>query len=593
MRHEKRTKNGQILYYPETVAGSLLFNGTPVSDLPPGAVPAFLCSRRGIAYGPEANKRELSLAQFGSSRTPSLHQLSIDFRPVSISRAEWISRGIGMMSKWCSADTGETFGTIPAGTGKLDYATESGLHGSLEGHGYWVATLAEIEQQYMNSIPAHGPDVHWCANIETSNLWDRQYYGQGRYPSWDSVKNTSILCERDGQTRTLDQLDAQGIMVAEANVRRANRVMLMLKIAKRNGALVAYGASMFQGEPDRSFNPLTGSSRFLDGASADVSNIGGINGTITLNNRTYTGMTGSFYSEETFHLDYHYYSFWEYTGSQNYDSIPDYLTLWPNVYVRHPMAREVGHFLANQNRMRAVHDGGTIPTLRMHQPFFENSRREPDAMGNTFNGGERSRTWIPPFMAYIQKLTAHFIDGERAGSGYHVFNNTGVHPPGIVYDLATNSDYGRHLHTIDALLLAVRDIESMLGNLAGSTLVTEPEVKLNGAGVFAAYNAVDAYNRDGGTNGPMKPCFLIRHKQTSEGLWFGVFGAMDQDWNTTRTDEFRIPGMGDGNTISVTYKGRAPVLFEGVFKTGTTNTVHTYQSIVSAWEKPGYAGIIN
>lgn len=626
VNYQKRTLNGVVTYRPETIPGSAVFDGTPVSTLPSGAVVARYASRVGKLWQPELAKHTLNLAQFGTaSNSAQIYKFSIDFRPAEISHDQWRSYGINMISKWTSdqgtaSSPGLTypFSGVPDNQ-KFDYSTESHLHGGKEGHGFWASTLAEMEIQYRASIPAYGPGAHWTANIETSNYWARDAYhnddgsgGWGHYPRWADVKTNTIQLESTaainafGPSCSLETLFSNpGIQQQEADVRRANRLSIMLKCASRNGAYASYGSAAYQGEPKT--DALSTSNRFLDG-NADVSHIPGYSGTpgtITLNGNTYTGLTGSFYKHETCHLDYHYYFDCLYDGqavgtqflnsSSAYMQLTDYPTMYQKLTNKHPIAREVGHWLAIQKRLKEVHDGQSIPIIRMHELFYEdNYSRVPYAFNTPLGDGAPTKIWVAPYVARIQRMVPHFLEGEKPGSGFHIFHSNGAPNQGIIWNLATTPAYNHHLHTVTALFAASRDMQTVLDKINGSVLTTDIDIKINNTGSFQTVNGVQAYalGPDGG-QGTLLPCFVTRHKFTSAGTYVIFMGGMDQGWNTTRTDVIRIPGVGNGNTIKVTYKGPDLQFFEVLFPNGVSNTEFTAQSIVPVWQRSGYGGRIN
>jgi hypothetical protein len=106
-------------------------------------------------------------------------------------------------------------------------------------------------------------------------------------------------------------------------------------------------------------------------------------------------------------------------------------------------------------------------------------------------------------------------------------------------------------------------------------------------------NGVSAYALEpGGSYGTMTPCFASRHKTTSEGLSVLLIGGMHQDDNTTRTDVVEIPGVGNGCTFELQYKGRSLQVFECLIPNGVSNQPIKLKSIVPAWSRAGYGGII-
>lgn len=600
VNYEVRKKNGVTTYRAETVPGSSVFDGPILNALPQGAATARLASAVKKPWTPEPPKRTLNWAQFGTGGTKSVFKLSSDFRPAEYSHDQWRGLGFNMISLWSSnkSDGTDKWENVPNNQ-KFEYEVEGSLYTNTEGgprwagHWFYTASLAKMESVFMASIPANGPGVQWTANIEESNYWSRDYYPGPNYPNWDSVKGTTIQLESEPGQMTLEQLVNTGKAEWEMKVRRSNRNALMLQVAKRNGALAAFGSSMWQGEPRT--DCLQTGQRFLDEADVNVSNIGGSNGTIVLNGHTYTNMTGSFYKQESYHLDYHYYFNYEFTGS-NLSSIASYPELYPYVANIHPIAREIGHWMANRKRMIDVH-GHPIPVIRMHELFYEGNEQQvrvPTAFGldGTNGDGGGPKIWIPPYLIRLQYMLTHILEGETLGSGYHIFHAAGSPNQGIEYNLSSNPKYNHHLHTATALIAARRDMEGILDKIAGSTLYTDLQIRVGNQGSFQTVNGVSAYNfKPDGARGPRTPCFVMRTKQTDAGLYVLIAGGFDHGWNDTRTDAIQVPGS--TNEIQVTYKGKDLQVFETLIPTGTIGQTFTAQSIVSNWEKAGYGGRIN
>ncbi|WP_080057173.1 hypothetical protein [Spirosoma aerolatum] len=615
--YEKRiSADGTVSYRPESTAGSEYFKGDPISQLPPGATAVRLASRVGRPHTYEAGKAQVNFIDIGGSK--SKYFMSVDFRPSTINHAQWIRFGNSKISKWCSdqADGTNKFSDLPEFR-KFDYSVEGGVLANpsggprLAGHYFYTATATQLEAAFMNNIPRYGAGAHWMANIEESNYWIWDYYDNPspNYPPWDAVKTQKIKCYSDGVERTLEQLRADvGRRTAEQNVRRSIGFALFLQVAGRGGAYAAFGSSAWQGEPRT--NCLTYINRFLDDASIDVRYVEGytgVPGKVTFSgvtngqaySRTYENMTGSFYKFETFHLDYHYYFSYEYLGS-NFNAEPDYPTLYANSKNIHPFAREVGHWMANRIRLQDVHGGKLIPSVRMHELEYEGDgsykERTPAGFGlkpNAWGDGGNPKIYVIPYVIRIMRMAHHFLEGETEGSGFHIFHAEGAPNQGIVYSF-TQEKYNLHLHTVSALYAAARDMETILDKIVDTTLTCDIDIKIGNTGSFQSVNGATAYAfGPDGSRGTMLPCAITRHKTTSEGLYVIFMMAMDQPWGTTRTDVIRIPGVGNGNTIKCTYKGPDLQVFEVLFPSGVSNTEFTAQSIIPAWTKPGYGGIVN
>lgn len=602
-KYEKRKKDGVTTWYPEIAEGIYADTGTTVD---PGGTAAYLGSRVGKLYTPEAQKRTTDIAQFGSGGSKALYFFSCDARDAGITQAQWLAAGATRLSQWTSdrPDGSEPFSAVPDAR-KFIYQTESGLHGDKEGFWFWASSLAEMEQNYLSRINAWGTGTIWAANIETSNYWERYYHGDangngniGHYPPWPQIKNVTIQLESQTGSMTVEQLFNSGIFAQEKAVRRSNRFKLMLKIAKRGGADVCFGSAIYQGDPGE--NTLTQSNRFLDEAEVNVNNIGGSNGTITLNNRTYTGMTGSFWSEETIDLDYYYYFGFLYKGqymdqaifenpNHDYHSETTCEGLYANMSSPNPVAREVGHWLGLQKRLRDMHGGNTIPIIRMAELIYEgNFSRWPRSfnLDTTYPDGGTPKVWILPSSLRTQRIVAQFLEGERQGSGYHVFHAAGSPNQGIIYNAGSTPYLNHAWHSISTLFAAGRDMETILDKIANSTLTTDMDIRIGNTGDFQRINGVDAWNQN-------KPCAVSRHKTTSEGLGVLFCFGYGQPGDTTRTDQFRIPGVGNGCVFEATYKGPDVQLFEALIPNGVSNQVIPLRSIVPAQTKPGYGGRIN
>jgi hypothetical protein len=458
-------------------------------------------------------------------------------------------------------------------------------------------------------IPALGPNAYWFANIETCSYWTRDAYsepaiGKVRYPhygTWDEHKNESIVCEQDGVTRTLEQLDQQGLFLREQNVRRANRLQILLRVAKAKGMKVAYGSSMAQGlsyighgqEPQR----------FNDDANPDVRFAGGdAAGNITLNGRQYQ-LTGSFYALEDWHCLYHYFVHADQRyeadpvtgfqiGSQAYHDITNYENLWAKIWTDHPFGQSAALWSANRGKMRQLNH--LIPQVRLYQLFYEfDDTRIPRGFG--LNLPEQPKIDLPPYEIHGIVALHSLLDGDWGG-GSALFHAEGSPSQGIIYNLAQKEKWRISMNSLEAIHQGIRDIESTVSWMAdGASVLVETgvEVKLQGASDFNVIDFPRSFNyRGGGGYDPPQPLFALRYKETSRGLEIRFVASMEQRWEAQRTDTIRIPGKGSGCVIEVTLKGRGLHIFEVLIPTGTSNQTYIAKSIVDAWSKPGYGGRI-
>lgn len=607
--YEKRLENGVEVVRKESVPGSQAFDTIVVGGLPAGATRVNLATRRAFPYARSTAKRTLNLTQFIGSQINSKCVFNGGVRLDNISLDDWRTMGVNRIGQYaCNQDDdgqaplniiGARFEDVPAGE-KFFIHDEGALHGNLEGHGYWVASLADIEARYQSVIPSYGAGAYWCANIETSSYWARSMYDTvPHYGSWNDHKNDTIVCECDGQTRTLEQLDAQGLFTSEQNVRRANRLQIMMRVAKSKGLKVAYGSSMAQGlsyighgqEPQR----------FNDDANPDVRYAGGdASGNITLNGRQYK-LTGSFYELEDWHCLYHYFFAADQRyaadpvtgfqiGSEAYHALTNYEDLWKQIWTDHPFGQSAALWAANRGKMRRINH--VVPQVRLYELFYEfDDTRIPRSFGISLP--ELPKIDLPPYEPHGIVALHSLLDGDWGG-GSALFHAEGSPSQGIIYNLAQKEKWRLSMNTIEAIYQGIRDIEPVVNWMAdGATTLVETgvEVKLQGATTFNVIDFPHSFNyRGNGGYDPPQPLYVLRYKQTSLGTEVRFGAAMEQRWEEQRTDTIRIPGIGNGNVIEVTLKGRSFHVFEVLFPTGVSNQTFIAKSVVDAWSKPGYAG---
>lgn len=593
--------NGDTIVYKIDFAG----NAVRVQHLPTDAVRSKRGLRRLTPYTREA-VATLNTAQFGAGKYFSPNYFfSADFNVNQDNYATRSAQGVSLFSRFVLPSQTE-YNNLPQAK-KFYYQTENELHGSYEGARYYEATLATIEQQLYSAI-ASGC-YYWTANIETSNEWSQWRYGEGNfgYDSWDVAKNRTIISERTGQPITLGDLWNSGQWDAEQQVRRNNRLSVMMTIARSRNTYAAYGASMFQGEPRT--NSLSTTGIFKEG-TADVSHIPGGDGAgnIVLNGRSYTGLNKNVYAYENSLLDYFYYFGWAGMSVSDYtdiwvnrlDGTQTMPYIWSKMPTYHIVASEVGHWLANRARMSLY--GQTVRgSVRMQEPNFEGQFYTSDgtphesfvpfsSLQNVNVDGYlvTPKVFLPPYYTYSAYLCHRFLEGDTPGSGYHLWN-----APGVTKLPTTHPLYQHHLHTVTGLYQARNDAQPLERYYAGSTLVTQPEVQLNQTGSWLSYNAAEAFGfqPDGGRIA-QKPVYVVRWKPTTSGWQVYVLGGMNQDWSTSRTDLIRVPGALGGNLLRVKLTGPAAHIHE--FAISSSDTGQIYDATSSTTTAPaGYAGKTN
>ncbi|WP_298607985.1 hypothetical protein, partial [uncultured Spirosoma sp.] len=593
-----------------------------LSELPAGVT----VSRKGglirLPYTPEA-KGVYTPEQFGQDKYYSpTFRFCLDWNPGGKSVAERKRLGINCFNHWTLSDQDKA--ALPFGDGIL-YLTESGLHGDYEGALYYEKTLKEYEARIWSTMPScgYGADAGvklLIFNIEQSNGWSQGNYGaNSHWPSWESSKSHVIVLESQTGSMTLEQLAATpGLMAQEEAVRRANRRIIMHKVAKakgRPGLLTSDGSSMYQSLPRVDFADNS-HGIFLDGF-ADVSKIGGSNGTITFTgsdySRTYTGVSGSHWAQQDV-MDGYYYLFDKDLEKADYQAIfqnkisetQNYPYLWGKIRPRHIVADEKGYIQLNRKRMQN-RLGKLQPFLRQVEPQYEgdgiglyvngvynneyvNSRipfadLQPTVTGN----GEAPKVWQEPGMQYSRYIVTRFFAGNEADWGFYLF------PPGDVSKvkdpLSATPVFNHHLHGITALFHARADLQPFERWFEGSTLVEDPEVQIGGNGSFLAYDGTTAYNYSDGKVGVQKPAFMLRWKEEGTKWRVLIMGGMNQGHTDERTDVIRVPGgLLNGNKFSVKLIGPYAHVFEVVVQKADIGQTYEVLPIVNTdWLRPGYA----
>ena len=578
-----------------------------------------------LTYMPEP-KRVLNVAQFGLDRYYSPNfKFSVDFRNMNESVDDRRRQGVNLFGNFTVSEAER--GAMPFGQG-LVLDTESGLHGPLEGAGFYENSLATLEQRYQDRVPG-AEKGYWAANIESSSEWypgnrgtvypgfpRSGIYATTHFPEdWNTAKTKTITLETTGETNiSLETLANRGYGAweLEKTTRRTNRAVLLLQIARQRspfGGLCAFGSSMYQGQPDKGNAYQT--SVFQEGY-ADVSHIGGNNGNITLNGRQYV-IRGDVYSNETMHLDY-YYQFKFRVSEADYNDIwinqnparLNYESIWAAISTRHVVADQVGHWQANRYRMKNRAGQSVRPTMMMRELVYEaDVAGSVDGRGDLIgrvpsgldtgcidfrDGGnpcdDLPKVWIPPYEMYTYYAVHRFLEGGVIGSGFHLFNAPGK------FDFATRQGYNQPYHSVTALFQARADLQIYERFFDNSTMEEQPEIKPNQEGDWQRYDAIQAYNVDNGTPGPQRPVYLVRYAPVANGWRVVILGGHNLQHGQERTDLIRMPdGLLNGNQFRIKLRGPAAQVFE--FIVSNQDNGQTYEATPTpqfGYERAGYAG---
>lgn len=597
-----------------------------VSGLPSNAV----FGRKGgsikLPYTPE-DKAVFNPGQFGLNKyfSPTF-RFAVDFDPTAQSATTRGGYGVNTFAPWMLSQQEKA--TIPSGQGMYMFYA-SNLGSTLQGSGFCQVTLAQFESAIYNQIPSLGPasgsdpNVGWLVfNIEAEIYWSKSMYtGSNRWANWNDVKDQPFTLESStainaigSQTTTMAALDAagSGVWDAERLTRIHNRFLIMFQIARQKAAgvgntnlQISQGAALYNPIEPR-LDLANNNGVFLDG-SADVSRIGGIGGTITLNNRTYTGIAGSMWTQENSMMGYYYpYAFSisqsEYTKRwvSKIDSTENYPSLWAVIKPEHVTAITKGLIQLNR-RLMSTRFGSQHGIIWMAEPNYEgggivdgtySDLRNPfPALQQGVNGiTETPKVWIPPYRLYSTYITHRFFAGNDPGWGFYLWNN----PSYARLNADAYPVQNHHWHNVTALFQARQDLQPYEQFFTGSTLVEDPEVQLGGVGSFTAYSGTQAYNDNGGVYGPQLPAYMVRYKSMPGGWRVLVLGGMNQGYTDERTDIVRVPGGGlNGNAFRVKLRGPATQVFEFLVK--NTDSGQTYDAVYNAnttLEKRGYAGRI-
>ncbi|GAB2538434.1 hypothetical protein [Spirosoma aerophilum] len=590
---------------------------------PPSAPPTLPAgkpgSRSGVqllnAYRPEP-AGQFHPEQFGEKIYSDNFKFSVDFageRGIAARRA--VGENLFQLSSLNEAQKQE----LAFGDGFL-YMTESGIHGELEGAGYFESSLQEYYTYIYNRIPAlggNGPDNSvgiGAFDIETSNYWSKSSYtGTRFFPAWESRKKKRIICEFDGKTRSLEELDAQGLMEREQNVRRGNRVALLFALVReraRPGVKLSYGPSMYQGQPN--LDALTNMTPFLE-SFPDVRYIGGKpDGTITLRRpnggtATYV-LKGSQYENEDIMMGYYYLFHFDISGADFREiwmknpTKKTYSDLWTAIKPWDIVADEKGFLQMNRDFMVRKY-GKPHPIIRMWEPVYEdNTAGVVDGVfGNTTaarvpfphlkteriakENGDVPKVWQAPYLAYSRYMVTRFFAGDEPGWGVHIF------PSGSSVRLSGVDSYQHFLHPYTSVYQARADMQPLESWFAGSTLIEDPEVKMNGSTQWVAYTGAQAHGYHSGKMDPPKPAAMLRWKANETGgHTVYILIGIKQGFGESSTHLIRVPNGGlNGTVFKTTIYGPSAHLFRFDIPASERGQIYMASSVNPP---AGYAGLV-
>lgn len=491
------------------------------------------------------------------------------------------------------------------------YYPEGTLHGDLEGAGYYESSLQEYyTHMYNRVIWAGGQGADKAVklvmlNIENSNWWSRESYtGKGHFPAWEGAKNKRIQCETDGQWRTLEQIDAQGLMEPEQNVRRGNRLALLFALLREraaDGVEFSYGSSEHQGGPD--LDLLGRGQPFLE-SYPNVSHIGGdAEGNITLQRPNNQGdahykLTGSQYDNEDVMTGYYYLHMYN-IGAQDARRIwdnPDqytYADLWAAMETINIVADEKGYIQMCEEVMLRK-SGKTHPIVRMWEPVFEGNiatvvdgqaveryARTPFSEQRSDNArksgwGDVPKIWQPPYLAHGRYMVTRFRAGAEKGWGTHTF------PAGPSSGLSGLDWYDQHLHPYTATYQARCDMQVLESWYAGSELVMDPEVFVDGQ--WKSLTGPQAYGYHGGVRDASRSSAMLRWKKETNGTTtVAIVAGTKQEYEADSPCRVRF----GGNEFAIPLHG--PSAHFNLFSVGEGVTGQTFAG-QTVTPPPGYAG---
>jgi len=581
-----------------------------VNRLPPDAVRGRFGGSVRVSYAPEP-PAQFNPLQFGVGRyyDPGFY-MCVDLAG-EYSIAQQKSYGVNLFSPWTLPEINR--GQLVRGDG-FGYLTERQCFGDATGRGIYEMTLYDYYRFIYDRVPILGQaaDTFFskCTlaafNIEASGFWGRAYY----VSDWDQKKSTQIVCEFDGQTRTLEQIDQQGLWDIEYGRRFANRMVLLMKIAREKAASdikMMWGSSMHQYYPKVEQRGVQSS---FQNSSCDVSHVlgGDSSGNITLvgprgDAKTYK-LTGSVWDQEDVMHGYYYWFNFD-IAQQDYQDIwvdhkagtQTYPYVWSKIQPMHIVADEKGYLQQNREQMR-LNQGKTRPIIRLSAMSYEGEaaglvngvetiHRAPFANLQNVYYNETPKVWQPPYMFYSRYMVTRFFAGAEPGWGFHVFPPT---TDMVFGSLANMPIYQHHMHTYTACFQARADMQPLERWYLGSTLLEDPDVLIDGT--WQNYDGALAFNIEGGAHRPQKPAFMLRHKRTPSGWTVWVLGGAPQGYTSESTWQIRVPSGGlNGNRFQVKLRGAGAQLFEFTVDGADTNQLYTGSLTVdSAYERPGYSG---
>lgn len=590
----KEYPDGAVYYGPAQST-----NSTPTQPTLPGVPTGSLTAIPSDAttYRPES-PGIFNPAQFGLNRAYSPGFIfSVDF---DTDRSVDERRSVGENRLQISSLSPHQRGQLRAGEA-IYYYTESSLHGELEGSEYYLRSLPEFyTYMYPRIIYAGQPGADQAVgivvlNIETSNYFGKDSYtGSAHWPNWNAVKNRRIQCEFDGQWRTLEEIDQQGLFGIESYTRRGNRLALEMAMIKERAnpnvqVMLSYGSSMYQGHSD--LLRLNTAQPFLASAP-NVAGIGGDNaGNIRLQRpdggyQAYT-LSGTQYQNEDVMTGY-YYRF-------TYDLKPEGLNIWSNPEGKNyadlwaaqkPVAivADEKAYLEMNERMMVRLYGKTHPILRLFEPVFEdnmatlvNGQVQPLAARTPFpqqrtrevssaNWGDVPKIWQPPYMFYSRYAVMRFWAGERPGYGIHVF------PAGKTRIEAGDGWYNQLLHPYTALYQAREAMQPLEDWYKGSTFVKDPEVQTNETGEFRPISGPIAYGVNDGVQAPAQLAAMLRYKDNDDGSRsVYILAGYGQDYTATSTHAVRL----GKSTFRLSMTGPSAQLYHFEIPAANAESVYT------------------
>jgi len=120
----------------------------------------------------------------------------------------------------------------------------------------------------------------------------------------------------------------------------------------------------------------------------------------------------------------------------------------------------------------------------------------------------------------------------------------------------------------------------------------QPEVKVDQAGDWQRYDAIQAYNYSHGSYGTQRPVYVVRYAPVAGGWRVLVLGGHNLQHGEEHTDLVRLPdGLLNGNQFRIKLRGPAAQVFEFIVK--DQDSGQTYEATPTpqaGFERAGYAG---